>query len=106
MKPDRCPTCKRRMKRSHPQNARYWLLLHVIAEQLKPNKTAYSADQWHEFFKSRFLGCREVNLPDGETLQIPHSSAALDVAEFADYMTQVEAWASERDVYLEDREAA
>ena len=106
MKTDRCPTCKRRMKRSHPQNARLWLLYHTIAEKIAPRGQAYSADQWHEFFKSRFLGCREVALPDGKTLQIPHSSAALDVAEFTDFMTQVEAWASERDVYLEDREAA
>ena len=34
------------------------------------------------------------------------SQAQLDVAEFNDYMTKVEAWAAERGVWLADLEAA
>lgn len=102
VKSDRCPTCKRRKTRSHEANARYWLLLHVIADKLKPQGNAYSADTWHEYMKSRFLGCEEFALPNGKTLQIPRSSAALDVGEFNDYMTAVEAWADEHDVYLDE----
>jgi hypothetical protein len=99
---DRCPTCHRRLTRSASANRRYWLLLHLIAEEIKPGGVSYSAEQWHHYCKSRWIGCDDVKLPNGKVLTIPRSSAALDVTEFADYMTQVEAWAAERHVYLAD----
>jgi len=105
-KPDRCPTCHRRHRRSNPANARYWLLLHAIADKVKPGGLSYSADQWHHYMKSRYLGCDDVALPNGKTLTIPKSSADLDVADFNDYMTKVEAWAVERDVWLDQIEDA
>jgi hypothetical protein len=77
-------------------------LLHRIAERLKPNGQAYSADTWHVYCKSKWLGCDDVTLPNKKTLAIPRSSAALDVAEFADYMGQVEAWAADKGVYLDE----
>lgn len=101
-KPSRCPTCNRLHKRSGQQNARYWLLLHEIADALKPGGLSYTAECWHEYFKQRFLGCDEVRLPNGKVVQIARSSAALDTAEFNEYQTKVEAWAAERDVYLQD----
>lgn len=99
---DRCPTCKRLHKRTHPQNARYWLLLHQIAEKMRPGGLSYSPETWHTYLKSRFLGCDELALPNGKTMTIPHSTAVLDVAEFGEYMEKVEAWAAERDVWLEE----
>lgn len=101
-KPDRCPTCHRKHRRSHPQNARYWALLHVMSEQIKPEGSTYSADQWHLWAKSKFLGCDDVRLPSGKVLTIPRSTADLDTGAFADYMTQVEAFANERGAFLED----
>jgi hypothetical protein len=77
-------------------------LLHLIAENVKPDGKAYNAEQWHLYAKSRWLGCDDVKMPNGKVLTIPKSSAELSVAEFNDYMTQLEAWAGERDVYLED----
>lgn len=106
MKPPRCPTCHRLHKRSHAANARYWLLLHAIAEQVRPGGKVYSADQWHHYAKSRWLGCDDMALPNGKVLTIPRSTANLDVAEFGEYMEKVEAWAAERDVWLADMEAA
>lgn len=105
-KPKRCPTCHRLHKRSHQQNARLWLLYHAIAERLKPQGVSYSAETWHTYFKSHFLGCDEFQLPNGKTIQIPRSTANLDRAEFADFMTQVETWAGERDVWLDEEIAA
>lgn len=99
---DRCPVCHRRRTRTTQANARYWLLLHAIAEQVRPGGAAYSADQWHMYCKSRWLGCDDVALPNGKTLTIPRSTAGLDVGEFNDYMGRVEAWAGERDVWLEE----
>ena len=43
-----------------------------------------------------------LKLPNGKTLLIPHSTADLDVGEFSEYLSAVEAWANERGVYLED----
>lgn|SRR5512135_2565897 len=106
MKPERCPTCHRLMKRSQPQNARYWALLHLLSEKIKPNGSVYSAEAWHHYCKSRWLGCDDIPLPNGKMLVMPRSSANLDVAEFNDYMTAIEAWAAERDVYLDDLAAA
>ena len=105
MKPERCPTCKRRLKRNHDQNARYWALLHAIADKVRPGGNSYSAEQWHVYAKSRWLGCDDFILPNGKTLVIPRSTADLDVAAFNDFMTAVEAWAAERDVFLEDMAA-
>lgn len=101
MKPTRCPTCKRLMRRSTQANSRYWLLIHQIAQTLKPQGHVFSPESWHTWLKTRFLGADDVVLPSGKTLVIPRSSADLDAAEFATYMEQVEAWANEHDVYLE-----
>jgi hypothetical protein len=90
------------MTRSTEANRRYWLLLHAIADKLRPNGQEFNADTWHTWAKSKFLGCEEFRLPNGKTLLIPNSTTGLDVAEFGDYMTQLEAWAHEHDVWLED----
>lgn len=102
MKAERCPTCRRRHVRSHQANARYWLLLHAIAEKLRPGGISYSAETWHTYMKSRYLGCDDVTLPNLKTIPMPRSSANLDVAEFNEFMAKVEAWAMERDVWLDE----
>lgn len=102
MKRKRCPSCGRLETRSTQANARYWLLLHEIADGIKPGGLSYSAENWHEYFKQRFLGADEMRLPNGKVVIIHRSSADLDTAEFNEYQTRVEAWAAERDVYLQD----
>lgn len=100
---DRCPTCGRKHKRSNEANRRYWLLLHMIAEKVKPAEgITYSAETWHLYFKQRFIGADEVTLPNGKTHLIIKSSSDLDTGEFNDYMQSVEVFAAGRDVYLED----
>ena len=83
-----------------------WLLLHLIADKLKPQDQSYSAETWHVWFKQRFLGCDEVKMPNGKVIQIPKSTADLDTAEFADYVFKIEEWASSHDVFLDDIQAA
>lgn len=104
--PARCPTCKRKYKRSRQANARYWTLLHQLAERLPVRGQHYSAENWHRYFKSKFLGCVEHRMPNGKTVIEINSSADLDVDEFNSFTTKVEAFAAERDIYLEDMEAA
>ena len=103
--PSRCPSCGRKHKRSNPANQRLWLLYHLAASRLRPGGATYSAEQFHIYYKSRFLGCVDFPLPNGKTLAIPKSTADLDVTEFNDFMSQVEADLAERDVYLEEMPA-
>ena len=99
---DRCPACRRRITRSSEANRRYWALLHVMSERIKPRGQTYSADTWHVWCKSKWLGCDDLILPSGKTLTLPRSTSELDTAEFNAYMTAAEAWANERGAYLED----
>jgi hypothetical protein len=105
-----CPTCGAREKRSTDQNARYWKLLHAIADGVHPIDTdtgesmTYSADIWHLFWKGKLLGCDDVKLPNGRVVVVPRSTTDLDVPAFGDYMAAIEAWAADRGVFLPDRE--
>jgi hypothetical protein len=75
-------------------------LLGIAAAKIKQG--AFSSETLHHYYKSRFLGCDDFNLPNGKTLVIPKSTADLDAAEFGDYMTKVEADLAERDIFLDE----
>lgn len=94
------------MTRRNPANRRYWLLLHTMAEKLRPGGQQYTAESYHVYYKGKFLGYDETKLPSGKVISIPRSTADLDVADFDTYMMRVEAEANERGVFLEDMEAA
>lgn len=89
---------REREKRRSAQNRRYWAVLHEIAEQLSTADT----EAWHEYFKRRFIGVKEISLPDGEIVAVGKSSTELSVKEFADYMTSIEAWAVDQGVIFND----
>lgn len=101
-KHDRCKACGRRFKRSNPANARLWLIYHALAERLPVRGQIFSPDTWHEYMKGRYLGKRDILLPNGDRVTIANSTSQLDVAEFNTYMEKVEAWAAEHDVYLDE----
>lgn len=90
----RCPSCGRANSRSNEQNRKYWSLLNEIADQLKPNGHAYSAESWHTYFKQRFLGQDDIRLPNGKIFSQPKSTVDLDTSEMSDYITKVEAFAA------------
>lgn len=106
MKPDRCPHCKRKMKRSNEANRRLWLIYHLMADKLRPQGQAYSAETWHVYMKQRYLGCDDVRMPNGKVIPIPRSTADLGTDKFNEYMYAVEAWANEHGVYLDEEIAA
>ena len=89
---------KEQEKRRNQQNRRYWAVLHELAEQLNIN----DVEAWHEWCKRRFIGVKEVTLPDGEVINIGRSSTDLSVKEFTDYMTSIEAWAVDQGVIFND----
>ena len=98
---NRCPYCGHAPKRNLEQNRRYWALLHDIADQLKPQGQQYSADTWHEYWKQRLLGAEEIKLPNGKVVSRSRSTSDLDKDEMSVYITQIEAWASEKGVISE-----
>jgi hypothetical protein len=95
-----CPTCGRKKTRSSESNRRYWALLTEISDRLRPEGVQHSAKIWHIYFRQRFLGMLDITLPNGKTLSEPVSTSELDTASFNDYMTQVEVWAADHNVYL------
>ena len=85
-------TCKLR-KRTAKQNRRYWGkgVLAQVAQQATVGGKLFAAETWHEQFKRMFIGVEE--LPDGSV--IGKSSTELTAVEFADFCTQVEAYAAQ-----------
>jgi hypothetical protein len=106
MRVDRCPTCRRRLTRSSESNRKYWALLHAMAEKMHPRGQTFSAETFHLWAKSKWLGCIDYVLPSGKTLTVPNSTANLDQEQFGKYLDKVQAFANENGVYLEDEENA
>ena len=102
----RCPTCGRRELRSSEANRRYWAIISLLADTpLYPDghdkpPVFYSKETWHKEMKLRFLGAVDEKLPSGRTVLSINHSSNLDTGEFSDYMTKVEVWANEHDIYL------
>jgi hypothetical protein len=70
------------------------------------NGQRFSADSFHIYYKTKFLGVDEVRLPSGKVSSIPRSTAELDATEFAEYFDKVQADAAQRGVWLADMESA
>lgn len=90
---------RREHRRSNEQNRRYWAILNEIAA-LDVQGRKYTAETWHEYFKGRFIGNEDIELPNGKTLLRPISTTTLDKIQFGEYMTQIEAWASQHGLLL------
>jgi hypothetical protein len=81
-------------KRNNEQNKRYWgYVLKSVAEQSWIEGKQYNTDTWHEYFARKFGVCDEVVLPYGEIITRRKSTTEMTVAEFTDYMGNVEAHA-------------
>lgn len=97
----KCKSCGREEPRSSEQNKRYWKLLGLLAEKpVQGNK--FSSEAWHIYFKFKFIGAEDITLPNGKILTQPISSAGLNKPDFNDYMMNVELFANEHDVYLDE----
>ncbi len=85
------------------QNARYWALLTRIAQGMPSHMDGayHTPEVWHEFHKKQFLGVEGVEI-DGTLTHVTKSTRKLKVKEFNDYMTQVEAWAAEHEIWLDN----
>lgn len=88
-------------RRNNDQNSRMWVRLNEIASQAWIQGRQYDADTLHEYCKREFLPetCYQgvskwTVLPNGERA-LRMSTGHLTVSEFADYLTQIEAFGAE-----------
>jgi hypothetical protein len=87
-----------RESRRDKQNSFYWLRLGQIAEQAWSGGRQYDAKCWHELMKEMFLpeetaaGMPKWKLLPNDKRVMFMSSTDLNVGEFAEYMTKVEAY--------------
>jgi hypothetical protein len=88
-KPLEVIVCKHKEKRRSVQNRLYWAILRDISEQAMLGGRQFSDECWHEHFKRLFVGV--VDLPDGR--QMGESTTRLSVTEFAEYVSNVQAFA-------------
>ncbi|GAA4321982.1 hypothetical protein GCM10023144_01600 [Pigmentiphaga soli] len=89
-----------RERRRTEQNALMWVRLGQIAEQAWVGGRQYGAEAWHEYFKERLLPDETATgtkkwaiLPDGSR-RLVMSTGDLNVGEFAQYLTNIEAYAA------------
>ena len=90
-----------KLKRTILQNRRYHAVCSEISEQLIINGREFAPDTLKEYFKRLFIGSSEVQLPDGKTAQYGISTTTLNTAEFAIYMTKIDAFSTEHGVIFE-----
>jgi hypothetical protein len=76
-------------KRNTQQNRLYWALLREISEQAWVEGKQFSSEAWHAFFAGKFIGWQDA--PGG--IKTPISTTTLDVHAFAEYVTQIQAYA-------------
>ena len=90
-----------RPKRSVDQNRRYWALVGRIAHGMAEYQDGvyHHPDNWHKWLAMRFLGVE----PGPFETSFPKSTSKLSVQEVSDYMTEVEAWAAEQGIFLDDQ---
>jgi hypothetical protein len=80
----------------------YWALLAKCADGLTPGGQKYGPNAFHLYYRTRFLGADDIELPNGRPLTIPRSTADLDADQFSEYLDKVQADAAERGIFLED----
>ena len=72
-------------QRSVDQNNRYW---HMIRQA--SNESGYTVNELHTIMIMEVLGMQEVTSLKGETREVPIQTSGLTVAQFGEYMDQVE----------------
>ena len=87
-KPWRVELVPHRAKRTTEQNKLVWALYTEIAKG-----TGHTAEEIHEALKMLLLPKRQITVGD-QVLNVPGSTAALDTAEFSEYVERVQEWAS------------
>lgn len=82
-------------KRTTDQNKRLHAILTDIANQAWVNGRQYDVETWKEYARQKYIGVEEIDMPDGSRIKRGISTTTLNVAEFANFMNQIELDAAE-----------
>ncbi|EPS1221638.1 recombination protein NinB [Burkholderia cenocepacia] len=82
-----------REKRTIDQNKKLHAMIRDIAEQAWVDGRQYSEDAWKEIIRRTYIGTEEIDLPGGTRVERGISTTSLDVEQFAQMITAVQAWA-------------
>ncbi len=74
-------------KRSHSQNAVYWMWLTCIHQH-----TGNDKNDLHDYFRGKFIGCEDLEIFDSRIAKLK-STTSLNTALFAQYLTQIQVFA-------------
>ena len=86
-------------QRSIDQNNRYW---HMIRQT--SNESGYTVNELHTIMTMEVLGMQEVTSLKGEIREVPIQTSNLTVAEFGEYMDQVESVLITAGIYYPQQE--
>ena len=86
-------------QRSIDQNNRYW---HMIRQT--SNESGYTVNELHTIMTMEVLGMQEVTSLKGEVREVPIQTSSLTVAEFGEYMDQVESVLITAGIYYPQQE--
>jgi hypothetical protein len=93
-KPLAVSVAEHRAKRSTEQNKRLHAMLNEISQNAYLNGRRYEMEAWKEFYRSRYIGTEEIELPDGRRIERGISTTTLNKQEFADFLTAIESHAA------------
>ena len=102
---DRCPYCHQMSKRTRSQNNLQWAILRMVEEQLAVKGKHFGAAAWDEYFKERFLGKEEFELPNGKIITRTRGTSSLNKEEMETYITKLLVWCADHDVVIPDFES-
>lgn len=77
-------------KRTNDQNKLLHAILTEIAENAYVNGRKYSVEAWKEFYRQKFIGTEEVELPSGERQERGVSTTTLSVQEFTEFVNKIQ----------------
>ncbi|WNG69327.1 recombination protein NinB [Cupriavidus gilardii] len=93
-KPLAITVSEHRAKRSTDQNKRLHALLTHIADSAYLCGRKYEMEAWKEFYRRRFIGTEEIEMPDGTTIERGISTTSLSIEDFSHFLTAIEAHAA------------
>jgi hypothetical protein len=77
-------------KRSHRQNALWWVYVTILA-----NEIGYNKNEMHEILKMKFLKKEKVDEKTGEVFEFLCSTTSLNKTEFGEMINSLVQWAAE-----------
>jgi hypothetical protein len=69
-------------------------MLNEISQNAYLNGRRYEMEAWKEFYRARYIGTEEIELPDGRRIERGISTTTLDRESFANFITEIEAHAT------------